>query len=120
MEHSLDVRPSPIAGRWYPSDRSHLAQSVDEYIAKAKLPELDGNVIGIITPHAGHLYSGPVAGYAFAAVKGQSPEIVAVIAPMHHPYSEPLLTTAHRAYSTPLGEIEIEWEAVAGVDQQRK
>jgi AmmeMemoRadiSam system protein B len=118
MEPSIDVRPSPIAGRWYPGDPKQLAQSVDEYIAQARLPELQGEVIGIMTPHAGHVYSGPVAGYAFAAVKGMAPEVVAVVSPMHHGYSAPLLTTGHQAYATPLGEVEVERTLLGELDRR--
>jgi len=57
-----------------------------------------------------------VAGYAFAALRGRSPDIVAVIAPMHHPYLEPLITTHHAAYSTPLGEIAVDQEALRELD----
>ena len=100
---ALDVRPSPLAGRWYDSDPDALARSVDRYLDSAQLPELEGEVIAVIAPHAGHTYSGAVAGYAFAALRGRSPNLVAVIAPMHHTYDQPLITTAHQAYSTPLG-----------------
>ncbi|MFZ2096029.1 MAG: AmmeMemoRadiSam system protein B [Anaerolineales bacterium] len=112
MDAKLDIRPSPIAGQWYPGDPKQLSMSVDEYIHEAKLPKLDGEVMGIITPHAGHLYSGPVAGYAFAALQGLKPELVAVISPMHYPYNEPFLTTAHEAYETPLGILPVDKEAV--------
>ena len=112
----LDVRPSPIAGRWYEGDPDMLARTVDQYMDDARLPDLNGEVIAVIAPHAGHLYSGPVAGYAFAALRGRSPDLVAVIAPMHQPYSEPLLTTAHDAYSTPLGEIPVDKEALHELD----
>src|SRR5687767_6149883 len=108
----LDVRPSPIAGKWYEGDPTMLARIVDEYLDEAQLPELDGEVIAVIAPHAGHTYSGAVAGYAFAALRGQSPDLVAVVAPMHHPYSEHLITTAHDAYSTPLGDILVDKEAL--------
>ena len=117
MNASLDIRPSPIAGQWYPGDPQRLSVSVDRYINEAKLPELKGDVVAIITPHAGHVYSGPVAGYAFAALRGLKPELVAVISPMHHPYHEPLLTTAHAAYATPLGAIPVDAEAVRQVDE---
>ena len=62
----LDVRPSPIAGTWYEGNAKTLARSIDEYLNNAQLPELDGEVVGVIAPHAGHKYSGAVAGYAFA------------------------------------------------------
>src|SRR5215831_7183787 len=51
----LDVRPSPIVGTWYEGNAKNLARVVDEYINNAKLPELDGEVVAVIAPHAGHL-----------------------------------------------------------------
>jgi AmmeMemoRadiSam system protein B len=113
---TLNVRPSPLAGRWYESDPTILAASVDQYLDSAKLPALGGEVIAVIAPHAGHTYSGPVAGYAFAALRGRSPDLVAVIGPMHHPYYEPLITTAHEAYSTPLGEVPVDKNALHELD----
>ena len=116
MVKDLDARQSPIAGQWYPGDPKQLAVSVDEYIQEAQLPELTGEVIAIMAPHAGHIYSGPVAGYAFAALKGLAPEIAAVISPIDHPYPQALLTTAHQAYETPLGVIPVDSEAVRALD----
>jgi hypothetical protein len=113
----MDIRPSPIAGRWYPGDASQLADSVDGYINAALLPEIGGQVVGIIVPHAGHVYSGPVAGYAFRAVQGMRPELVVVVSPMHQPYSQPFLTCAHQAYQTPLGAIRVDQEAVSALNQ---
>ena len=113
---TLNVRPSPLAGRWYESDPAILANNVDRYLDSAQLPELEGEVIAAIAPHAGHIYSGPVAGYAFAALRGRGPDLVAVVAPMHHPYSEPLITTAHDAYSTPLGEVPVDKDALHQLD----
>lgn len=106
------MRPSPIAGTWYEGNPKTLANSVDAFIRDAKLPALDGRVIAVISPHAGHQYSGATAGYAFATVQDQSPDIVAVVSPMHHPYPQPILTTGHDAYSTPLGGIEVDRERV--------
>ncbi len=112
MNAQLDVRPSPIAGQWYPGDAKRLAASVDRYIHEAQIPPLEGDVVAIVSPHAGHIYSGPVAGYAFSTLQGLKPELVAVISPMHEYYNEPFLTTAHQAYETPLGTIPVEIEAV--------
>src|SRR6266508_653915 len=112
----IDVRPSPLAGKWYEGDPEILARNVDQYLNDARLPELDGEVIAVIAPHAGHTYSGAVAGYAFAALRGRSPDLVVVIAPMHHPYHELLITTAHDAYSTPLGNIPVDKDALHELD----
>lgn len=111
-----DVRPSPIAGRWYEGNAKALSRSVDEFLDNAELPALDGEVMGVIAPHAGHVYSGAVAGYAFAALRSRTPSLVAVISPMHHPYYYPLLTTSHEAYRTPLGDIPVDQDALNELD----
>jgi MEMO1 family protein len=103
-----ELRPSPLAGTWYDGNPQRLTRSVDDYINRAELPPLEGEVIGVIAPHAGHRYSGPVAGYAFAALRGLTPDLVAVLSPMHQPYPQPLITTAHSAYSTPLGNVPVD------------
>ena len=107
------IRPSPIAGTWYTGNQRALGISVDQYIAKASLPALNGTPVAVIAPHAGHRYSGATAGYAFRAIAGMEFDLVAVISPMHHVERQPLLTTAHQAYQTPLGEVAVDPHAVA-------
>ena len=116
----LDIRPSPIAGTWYEGDAKVLARIVDQYLDEAQLPELDGEVVAVIAPHAGYRYSGAVAGYAFTEIRGRNPDLVAVIGPMHHPYPQPLITTAHDAYSTPLGNVPIDKQTLHELDKALK
>ncbi len=117
---TLSVRPSPIAGTWYPGDARRLAAEVDSYLDGAAFPPLEGEVLGVIAPHAGYRYSGAVAGHAFAAVRGRAPSLVAVFSPMHAPYADSLLTTAHSAYVTPLGEIPVDFASVQALDAALK
>lgn len=117
MVTGLDTRPSSIAGQWYPADPQRLASSVDAYIRAAELPTLDGDIVAIMTPHAGHRYSGPVAGYAFAALRGLKPDLVAVVSPMHYLAASALLTTAHAAYLTPLGPLVVDQDACRELHQ---
>ena len=116
---ALDVRPSPLAGQWYPATPDALARMVDEFLdrAQAALPSFTGDVVGLVAPHAGYIYSGPVAAYAFAAVRGHAYDLVAVISPMHHPYGGPLLSTDHQAYATPLGTIPVDAQALNRLDE---
>ena len=118
MQSKVDIRPSPIAGQWYQANAERLAAQIDRFLAEAELPEINGEIVGIMAPHAGHLYSGAVAGYAFAAVRGLSPDLVAVISPMHYPTNEPILTSAHSAYATPLGTLPIAEEVLDQIDRQ--
>ncbi len=104
---SENVRPSPIAGHWYEGEPKALARAVDSYMDHAQLPTITGEVIGAVAPHAGHQYSGPVAGYAFAAMRGLEAAVVAVLSPFHNYHPAPLLTTAHDAYATPLGTVPV-------------
>ena len=116
MNTIVDLRPSPIAGQWYAGNADRLAANVDAFINGATLPEIDGKIVAIIAPHAGHVYSGPVAGHAFRAVRGMAPDLVAVISPMHQPYFEPLLTSGHDAYQTPLGAVAIDKGLIKALD----
>lgn len=105
---SEDVRPSPIAGQWYPGSFRSLTKSIEEYLSLAGSEKPTGKIVAVIAPHAGHLYSGPVAGHAFAPLRGKSFDLVAVISPMHYGYPYAFITTAHEAYATPLGTIRVD------------
>jgi len=72
--------------------------------------------VALVAPHAGHRYSGRTAGHAFACVRGQHRDLVAVISPMHSPHPGVLLTSAHHAYATPLGPVWIDRVALAELD----
>jgi len=104
METELtSIRPSPIAGTWYSADPSELRGSIEGYLKEAKLPDLTGEIIALIVPHAGYRYSGLVAAYAFKAILGHQYDSVAVVAPSHNYYAQAFLTSAHQAYETPAG-----------------
>jgi len=109
MEFKSTARPSPIAGSWYAGDPESLTRQVDEYISSAKLKDedLQGQVLGLVSPHAGHRYSGRTAGYAYKAIQETPRDLVVILSPFH-PYSPAsLLTTSHSAYRTPLGDVPV-------------
>ncbi len=108
MGNLADIRPSPIAGTWYPGTAEGLIQSLDRQLEQAAVAAIPGAVVGVIVPHAGHVYSGPVAAHAFRHLQGLRPRVVAVVSPLHLPYRGEILTTGHSAYATPLGPIPVE------------
>lgn len=116
MNETASIRPSPIAGTWYSANPQQLTQTVDAYINDADLPNLPGEVVGVVAPHAGYRYSGAVAGYAFKAVQDHHFDRVAVLSPMHQYMPYLILTSAHSAYQTPLGEIPLAKDALAAID----
>jgi len=116
MARISDLRPSPIAGLWYSSNPDELGRQVDDYVNQAQLPELDGEVIAVVAPHAGYRYSGRTAGYAFCSVYGMQFDLVTIVSPMHSMAPGPLMTSAHKAYDTPLGSVWIDREATDRLD----
>ncbi len=115
---TLDFRPSPIVRQgWYEADPDRLATSVDHFIARAEIPTFNGSLVGILAPHAGHRYSGPVAGYAFKAVQGMEVDLVVIAGPSHHHFPGVVLTTAHDAYWTPLGHVPVAHDLIDALRQ---
>jgi AmmeMemoRadiSam system protein B len=104
----MNIRPSAIAGKWYPGEPKALNRALNNYLEQAAVRPPEGQVWGIVVPHAGYRYSGPVAAYAFKCLYGYRPDLVVVISPLHYNHPEPLLTTAYDAYQTPLGLIDVE------------
>ncbi len=108
----MNIRPSPIAGSWYPENPQVLTQHLTQYLDQTQVSIPPGKLWGIVVPHAGYGYSGPVAAYAFKCLRGLNPDLVAVISPLHANHSAPLLTTAYEAYETPLGTVEVDAPAL--------
>ncbi|PKO17831.1 MAG: AmmeMemoRadiSam system protein B [Chloroflexi bacterium HGW-Chloroflexi-10] len=112
MQPIQEVRPSPIAGFWYSKDPGKLTQEIDSFLRNSILETVNGRVMGILAPHAGYRYSGKTAGLAFQTIVGKQFDLVVVISPFHQYVDTDVLTTAHRYYATPLGEIPVDQELV--------
>lgn len=112
----MNVRPSPIAGSWYPRAPARLRALLERLLAQAQ-PAPAGRVVGLLAPHAGMMYSGAVAARAFGCLRGASYDLVVVLGPRHEPDRGPLLTTVHTAYATPLGLVPVSVQALAQLDE---
>src|SRR5438067_7959500 len=76
------IRKAAVAGSWYPGNASALAAAVDRHLANAD-GELDGDLVGIVAPHAGLMYSGPVAAHAYRLLKGRTFDVAVLVGPSH-------------------------------------
>ncbi|MBX3083325.1 MAG: AmmeMemoRadiSam system protein B [Anaerolineae bacterium] len=106
-----DIRPSPITGMWYPGNAANLRAELDRFLQKANPLTRTGDVLGLLTPHAGLRYSGGVAAYAFKQIADQPIDTVVVIGPLHRPIpgiTSAVVSTAHTAYETPLGKVPVD------------
>ena len=73
----LGVLKPSVAGSFYPADAEVLRANITGYLEKAVLPEIDGEIVAAIVPHAGHIYSGPIAAYAYKAIGQQEQKRIA-------------------------------------------
>ena len=111
-----NTRP-PLEQNWYSKDPIELSSSIENYLKDA-VTKYDGSKIyGIIVPHAGHIYSGHVAAYAFNSIKDLRPKLVVIISPSHFIGGADLIISSHQAYNTPLGDIDIETELLQDIIQ---
>jgi len=110
MNEKASVRPSPIAGTWYPGNPTQLRQTIQDLLDDATPPDLASEVVALVAPHAGYRYSGHVAAHAFKTVQSSEFDKVLVISPMHQYHPQPILTSAHQAYHTPLGDVPLDRE----------
>ena len=113
------VREPAVAGSWYLGDEKSLRKVVDKYFEKAKIPELEGDVVGIIAPHAGYMYSGQCAAYAFKPVVGKKFSRVIVLAPSHRAYFRGASIPNYTHYETPLGLIELDRPTCEGLLKEK-
>jgi AmmeMemoRadiSam system protein B len=118
MNPITPVRPSPIAGSWYPSDPAMLASEIQAYIDQAVPPPVTGEVVGLIAPHAGYFYSGATAGYGYRTVLGKSFDHCVIFSPLHDYLPYDLITSAHSAYGTPLGKVMVDHELITVISEK--
>jgi hypothetical protein len=109
---SRRVRPAYLAGSWYPAANDQLAAAVDAYMATASGGTLPGDVVGLVAPHAGYAFSGPIAGHAYAQVKGKRIGTVVLLGLAHRVDIGPYGVPAYTHLSTPLGLVEVDDELV--------
>jgi AmmeMemoRadiSam system protein B len=103
-------RKPAVAGAFYSAGKNDLERSVDSYIDNAELPGLEGDIVGLISPHAGYVYSGPIAACSFKAIKDSDFELAVVLAPSHRARFDGASVIPEGVYETPLGDVEIESE----------
>lgn len=111
-----DIRAPAYAGSWYEGNPDRLRASVKSYMENAKFTHGPGKIIGIISPHAGHIYSGPVAGYAYKHIIGKKFDTVIVVAPNHSDQHLNFSSVYTRGgYDTPLGLIPVDVETAKAI-----
>ena len=110
------TRPAAFAGSWYPREEGALRSLVDGYLTPGDVPLED--VRALVAPHAGLMYSGRIAGRAYAAIGAREaevrrdppgrPDLVVLVGPSHSSGFEGVAVYPRGTFETPLGSLPID------------
>jgi AmmeMemoRadiSam system protein B len=118
MRVTADTRAAAVAGLFYPAEADALAREVQMLLAATVQPKSPaGTPKALIVPHAGYIYSGPVAATAYAQLRPLRGIIqrVVLLGPVHRVPVRGLALPGTQAFETPLGRIPIDQEAVSRI-----
>ena len=110
------VRKPVVAGAFYDGDSAALAARIDGYLDAVKdLPPVSGDVRAIICPHAGYVYSGPTAAYAYKLVQGKPYETVIIIGTSHQYGLDGASIYTQGGFETPLGTVPVDEDTASRI-----
>src|SRR5580765_2897117 len=111
-----NVRRSAVAGTWYPDSAPVLAAAVDRHLATAGRSDgVPGELVGLIAPHAGLMYSGPVAAHAYRLLRGRAFEVAVLVGPSHYAGFDGVATPGASGFETPFGVAQIDEDLTAAL-----
>ena len=99
-------RAAVVAGTWYPGQPARLAADVRGFCA-CVTTMVEGEIVGLMAPHAGLVYSGPVAAHAYCQLAGRSYDVIVLVGPSHHVGFEGVSIVPRGSFETPLGDVPI-------------
>lgn len=106
----MKIRHQQVAGYFYPAEKEKLSSDISLMLKVAKPDVTFNKIFGIISPHAGYIYSGRTAAYVYNLIKGKDYKTVIIISPSHSEYFPGISIYEGDAYETPLGIVEIDNE----------
>lgn len=112
-----NVRKAAVAGTWYPGTAPALAAAVDAHLARADRggQDLPGDLAAIIAPHAGLIYSGPVAAHAYRLLHDRAYDVAVLVGPSHFVGFEGVSVYSSGAFETPFGPVAIDADAARAI-----
>jgi len=115
-----EIREPAVAGAFYPDKPDVLSRDVKKYLENSKKEKIEGDIVALISPHAGYMYSGQVAAYAYKLVEGRAFDSVVVVAPSHRVLFKGASLYNRGGYRTPLGIVPIDTELSKKMMERRK
>ena len=108
MTAKTGERTCSVCGMFYPSNAAELRQNLSDMLDAAAPGPMEGTVLGIISPHAGYVYSGPTASFAYTLLRGKKYDTVVIVSPSHREYFDGISVFPGDAYRTPLGVVLVD------------
>ena len=102
------IRRPARSGQWYPAEADDLRRMVDSLLGQASPPSLKGDVVGLLAPHAGFVFSGGVAAHAFKTLAARKYDVILLLGPPHHERVPAASIGLYDAYETPLGAVPVD------------
>ncbi len=96
-----------MAGSWYPATPRALAAEVDRYLGAVSVVRAD-DLVGVVAPHAGIMFSGPVAAHAYRLLVGRTFDVIVLVGPSHHVGFEGIAVDVRDGWETPFGVATID------------
>jgi AmmeMemoRadiSam system protein B len=112
------TRPSVLAGEWYPGDREELRLMIRGFLDRVPVKETTADPVGLISPHAGYVYSGFTAAHGYRLLSGRSYDVVVILSPFHALPAGRYMVHAASAYETPLGDVPVARDLVERLASQ--
>jgi predicted class III extradiol MEMO1 family dioxygenase len=113
-----ELRAAAVAGQWYPGDPARLAREVDAHLAAAEFDLPEHPLRAIVAPHAGLMYSGPVAAYAYKPLQRERYGCVVLVGPSHFVAFRGVSIWPRGAWATPFGDIKVDSAFAAAIAAQ--
>jgi AmmeMemoRadiSam system protein B len=110
----MTTRPAAVAGSWYPASAGALGREIDGYL-DAAVPPPAGEIHAVIAPHAGIMFSGPVAACAYKAAATQAYDVAVLVGPSHFVGFDGVALYPEGAFATPFGPIAIDATSGAAI-----
>jgi hypothetical protein len=114
------IRKAAVAGSFYPISPGDLSETINGYLNQANPQKIEDEIIGIVSPHAGYVFSGPVAAFAYKLLRGSTYDVVVVISPSHQEYFKGCSVYNGDAYETPLGKVPVNKELVIAITSKNE
>lgn len=106
----MKIRHQQVAGYFYPAEKDKLSSDIALLLKVVKPEKSFNKIFGIVSPHAGYIYSGRTAAYVYNLIKDKNYKTVIIISPSHSEYFPGISVYEGDAYETPLGLVEIDNE----------